>query len=387
MPTLSRIDAWLLLLPLERPYKLSFGPVAALNTVFVRITRTDGQTGWGEATLLHGYTDETIAGTWAKVRELLAAPPSADAADVAHAADTLERWLAPLDADHPFLTTAFRTAAEMAARHPLLNVASADGKPVRVPILGLLQGETPQRVAEEADALIAAGYTTLKVKVGFEPADDALMVAVAQQAVGGRALIRLDANQGYDAVAACDFIQRIDPSSIELFEQPCAAGDWDAHMAAARVAQERGLALMLDESIYSLREIEKAAELRAARYIKVKLMKFSGLDRLDAALARIRALGMTPVLGNGVANELSCWMEACIATRHIDNAGEMNGFLKPRERLFTHPLRFVRGAIELQPGELGQMDISQVERLALDHVAWWAGSKVASAAGPVATAS
>jgi len=131
------------------------------------------------------------------------------------------------------------------------------------------------------------------------------------------------------------------------------------------VARARGIPLMLDESIYSEREIERAAAGTAAEYIKVKLMKFSSLARLEAAIARIRALGMKPVLGNGVATDIGCWMEACVAARHIDTAGEMNGFLKPRERLLADPLPFRDGAIEIPAGWRPRVDTAALERLAL----------------------
>lgn len=369
MKPIATLDAWLLKLPLERPYRLSFGPVAELDTLLVRVTHPDGACGWGEATLLTGYTDETIAGTWDKtchILDSLQGPPSNGRAEGLPDL-RLEAMLDSLDASHPFLTTAFRTADEMASRSPLLEVFSTEGRPVRVPILGLLQGDTPERLSEEAEALLAAGYTTLKLKVGFDAVRDARTVAAAQRAVAGRALLRLDANQGYGAGAACDFVALIEPEGIELFEQPCAAGDWAAHMQVARVAAERGLPLMLDESIYSLREIEKAAAMGAATFIKVKLMKFNSLARLDAALSRIQALGLQAVLGNGVATELGCWMEACIAARRIGNAGEMNGFLKPRERLFTEPLALRDGAIELHAGYQPQIDTGRLARLALAH--------------------
>src|SRR5690606_19093169 len=155
-------------------------------------------------------------------------------------------------------------------------------------------GETPDRLAAEADALVARGYGTVKVKVGFDPAGDAAMVAAAQQAVGGRARIRIDANQGFTADEAIDFVSRLDPRDIELFEQPCGKDDWDAHMAVVPVARDRGIALMLDESIYTEREIDRAAELGAARFVKVKLMKLCSLERLEAAIARIRAWGLVP---------------------------------------------------------------------------------------------
>jgi len=352
----AAVEAWLLKVPLERPYKLSFGPVNEFDTVLVRVTRSDGTEGYGEATLLTGYTDETIGETWRRTRELIGA--MADPAFDAEAA------LSALDASHPFLTTALRSADEMAQGSPLLRLE----RPVRVPILGLLQGDSRERLEAETVSLLEAGYRTLKVKVGFDPARDAELVAHAQQAVAGRASLRLDANQGYTADQARDFLSRLRPDHIELFEQPCAAGDWDAHMRALPVARERGIPLMLDESIYTLREIEQAARLQAAAFVKVKLMKFNSVARLDAAIVRIRELGLRPVLGNGVANDLGCWMEACVAARRIDNAGEMNGFLKPRGRLLGEPLPFEDGAIVLRPGFVPRVDPAALDAFRLDHV-------------------
>jgi L-alanine-DL-glutamate epimerase-like enolase superfamily enzyme len=113
-------------------------------------------------------------------------------------------------------------------------------------------------------------------------------------------------------------------------------------------------------------DIERAAELRAARYIKLKLMKLATIDRLEAAIARTRALGMQPVLGNGVACDVGCWMEACVAARTIDNAGEMNGYLKARDRLFTQPLPFDGGDIVLEPGFAPRLDAQRLARHRVD---------------------
>ena len=213
-----------------------------------------------------------------------------------------------------------------------------------MPILGLLHATERGAVREELAALLEGGYRTIKVKVGFGVEDDIRNVRTIQGEAAGRAAIRLDANQGYSADEACRFLDALDPAGIELFEQPCAAGDWAAHAAAVRVAR---VPMMLDESIYGLADIERAASERQADYVKVKLMKFVSLDALVASIARIRALGMRPVLGNGVANDLGCWMEACVAAESIDNAGEMNGFLKPVGGLLAEPLRFADGQIEL----------------------------------------
>ncbi|HVO89400.1 MAG TPA: enolase C-terminal domain-like protein, partial [Casimicrobiaceae bacterium] len=178
-----------------------------------------------------------------------------------------------------------------------------------------------------------------------------------QRVVAGRAKIRLDANQGYTSEQGIAFVSAIGPEDIELFEQPCAAGDWDAHLAVARAAS---VPMMVDESIYDVSDIERAAELGAASYVKVKLMKFVTLARLAAAIERIKALGMRAVLGNGVACDLGCWMEGCVAARMIDNAGEMNGFLKARSGLLDTPLRFDNGAIVLSPRFAPRLDRERI---------------------------
>ena len=70
---LDHLTLYLLRVPLSVPYKLSFGPVEAFDTIIAEARAADGRTGLGEATLLTGYTDETVDGSWRLARELGAA--------------------------------------------------------------------------------------------------------------------------------------------------------------------------------------------------------------------------------------------------------------------------------------------------------------------------
>ncbi|MEP7062546.1 MAG: enolase C-terminal domain-like protein [Betaproteobacteria bacterium] len=355
---IDAIDLHLLEVPLTQPYRLAFGPVDHYDTIIVELAAADGRRGFGEATLLTGYTDETLAESWPLARELAASLTGLGDAAFAQRVDAIT-------ARAPFVATALRSALDMLQRHPLLDIDA----PLRVPILGLLQGDGEGALADAFARLHADGYRTVKVKVGFDVASDVAQVALIQRVVAGRAAIRVDANQGYDATAAAAFIAGVDPTGIELFEQPCAAGDWIAHRAAVAAAARTGLPLMLDESIYGLADIERAALEKACSHLKVKLMKFASLDALSAAIERIRALGMRPVLGNGVACDVSCWMEACVAARHIDNAGEMNGFLKSKRMLLHPPLRFEAGHIVLEPGAHPALDAGAIAHYAVAHAA------------------
>lgn len=266
-----------------------------------------------------------------------------------------KKIVAKSNQEAPFTATALTTAIEMLEGSPYLGT----DRLISVPLLALVYGWSADELAPEIDELIGTGYTTLKVKVGFDVDTDLEHVRLIQRLVAGRARLRIDANQGYDRDEACRFARSLDPKGIELLEQTCTAGDWDAALAVAEVAE---VPLMLDESIYDLSDVDKAAELGVASYIKFKLMKAGGLERLAQALAHIRRCGMEPVLGNGVACGVGCWMEACMVPSQITNAGEMNGFLKTSQRLLEHPLVVEQGAIRLDPDFVPKLDAAVIAR-------------------------
>jgi L-alanine-DL-glutamate epimerase-like enolase superfamily enzyme len=333
---LDRITVHRLRIPLTVPYRLAIATVEHYDTLVVECVARDGSAGIGEATVLTGYTDETIEESWAAAREMAQALVSLDGARA-------KLKLGELVDAMPFTATAFGTAIEMLEGSAMLRVERA----TPVPILGIVNATGAEGIGREVESLLEAGYRTLKVKVGMNLAKDIAHVATAQRLVRGRARIRIDANQGFSRDDGIAFVRALDPAGVELFEQPCAAGDWDAHLAVVR---EAGVPMMLDESIYGMADVERAAELKAARFVKLKLMKLGSMQALAAALERIRSLGMSPVLGNGVAADLGCWMEACVAARHIDNAGEMNGFLKVKARILSEDLEVRDAAIVLRPG-------------------------------------
>lgn len=353
---IRRIELRRLALPLTTPYHLSFGDVTAFDTVLVRLHDEQGRSGIGEATVLTGYTDETIDQTWADAQQLADAWCGLDGAAVLRHAQALGPRA-------PFLATAFASAAEM------LHGAAALAPPgdLSVPVLGAINDTEPEAMRMQIDALCARGFGTLKIKVGNAWRADAARVAAAREHVAGRARLRVDANQGFVPADARAFAHALGPEGIELFEQPCAAGDWAAHM---EVAVDCPLPLMLDESIYDEADIDRVAALRAARFVKVKLMKFVSLERLAAAIERIRAHGLEPVLGNGVASDIGCWMELCVAARHIRNAGEMNGWTRQRRSLLHEPLEIRDGRVRVPAGWSPRIDEAALDAgtLATNHV-------------------
>ena len=329
-------------LPLTTPYKLAFGDVRHFDTIVSVIEGENGSIGLGEATILTGYTDETIDDSWSLIGHLagqLIKKPS----------DEVSQLLIYHLKKSPFTVTSLLTAIDM-ARDPKLFLVD---KNVAIPILGILNGHSKNELAFEVDSLLEKGFKTFKVKVGFDVHTDIEKVKNVQEIVRGRALIRIDGNQGYKQNEAIEFVSQLSPEGIELFEQPCIAGDWES---ALNVSKHSLVPMMLDESIYDVTDIDKAANIHCAKYIKVKLMKFGSSVNLIKAIQRIKEYDMIPVLGNGVAADIGCWMEALVANNHIKNAGEMNGFLKPTKSILENPLKFSNGTIQLEKNYIPVLD-------------------------------
>ncbi|MNC85238.1 Muconate cycloisomerase 1 [compost metagenome] len=184
-------------------------------------------------------------------------------------------------------------------------------------------------------------------------ADDLARVRAVQEAVAGRGVITMDANRGYDEREGLAFAAGLDPAGIALFEQPCEADEWDANAAVARACP---VPLMLDESIRSGPDIDRASRMENVKLVKLKLKRVGGVDRAISTMARARSAGLDICLGDGVATELMCWVEACVSRGFLNRAGDMNGFLKPRVRLLANPLPFRDGGIVLEAGYWPEID-------------------------------
>ena len=92
-----------------------------------------------------------------------------------------------------------------------------------------------------------------------------------------RALLRLDANQGWTAKQAVYALQTLEDAGVklELVEQPVKARD----LAGMRYVTERvHTPVMADESVFGPMEVIELIRLRAADIINIKLMKTGGIS-------------------------------------------------------------------------------------------------------------
>ncbi len=346
---IASIELRRLELPLVTPYWSMISTLYNFDPIVVEVRTRDGAVGIGECVIVPGYTHELPETSWAFCAE------QASCLIGKSLPEAIEQ-LRPYNHVYSHAVSSMTAAFEMAGHHPVLQPVQEER---RVPLLAPLHSKDLAKLPNEIESRLAEGYRVLKVKVGQDARSDLERVACIQDVVASRAQIRLDANQGFSSDAACQFASGLDARDIELLEQPCAADDWDA---ALRVKEASTVPMMLDESIFGEADIERAARSNVADYIKLKLVKMSGLDALTSGLNCIRQNKMRAVLGNGVATEINNWMEACISAGTLTSAGEMNGFLKSDVRLFRNPLNFEDGCIVLPPGYVPEIDREALER-------------------------
>ncbi len=343
-------------LPLARPYHLSLVTLNEFDSVLIRI-RADGIEGSGEITNVPGYFHQTPEDVWDLIEKW--APGM-----IGQSPELLLREISKTERPLSFAITPLLTALE-----ELVNrLNGGNDKSIRIPILGVVQGETIKDLVTDAERLQEQGFATLKFKVGFDVDQDLERLKALQMVLRPGVQVRVDANQGYDYGQAARFLNELDPGGIELLEQPLAPDAWEE---MSRLSRIRSVPLMLDEAISSEADLDRAIENECAQAVKFKLMKCGSRAELARLINKAQNAEFKVIVGNGVALDIGCRHEALVLheTGLIREAGEMNGFLKCKEHLLEPELKMVDGDL-IVPGGTPTVRWDVVSRFAVENKIW-----------------
>lgn len=353
---INGVMAFIIRLPLIRPYHLSLGSLEAFDTILVRV-QADGQEGFGEATDCPGYYVQGLEDAWRFVRALAPGLPGQD--PVRALRRMFDEKLSSSFAATPLLTALEGLISPFERQYP---------GPARIPLLGIVQGETRAEIVAEIQEILENGYQTLKLKVGFSVIEDLERVRLVQSQLKPGIRVRIDANQGYDFAQARRFLEGLEPEGIELLEQPLKPGQWDD---MTRLAAMTPVPLMLDEAIVEEEDLDRTIEKGCAKAVKLKLMKCGSFAHLERLIEKASEAGLKVILGNGVATDVGCLHEAQVAAGLGLNvhAGEMNGFLKCTEQLL-HPVLQVENGVLKLPNERPRVLWERASQFAVEKVCW-----------------
>jgi len=305
--------------PLHTPFVTALRRTTTTDTVVVRVTDTDGTTGWGEAPQVWQVTGESLASAIACVEEMLApVVVGRDVDDWADVLDAVQRAVARNFGAKAAVDTAVRDLVARRAGLTLpafLGGTAVDACPSVLRTDVTLSAGAADDLETAALARVADGFSTLKMKVGTDAATDVARVRAVREAVGPDVTIRLDANQGWTPDEAVVVIRALEDADlgVELVEQPVRGEDVEG---LARVRAQVGLPVMADEALYSLVDLDRIIRLGAADLVNVKLAKCGSLGIALEQLRRAADAGLGTMVGSMMETAIGVGAVAAVAAAH-----------------------------------------------------------------------
>jgi len=276
---ITKLSVYCYSAPLKVPFVTSLRRVDSLEGIIVKIDTSDGLYGLGEGAPTAAITGDSEASIVYALKEIIA--PRIVGMDLGcfdSLMDAISTSMVHNSTPKAMADIALHDLRAKALGLPLYKLLGGAKETLETDITISL-GEVGQMAADAARA-VAEGYRALKVKVGAgSPEADALR-AREVRAAASDAEIRIDANQAWtpkEAVAAIGLMEDAGVGA-SLVEQPVAAGDFEG----LRFVRDRiATPVLADESAFSVADVVKILEGRAADMINIKLLKCGGIHEAE----------------------------------------------------------------------------------------------------------
>ncbi|MCA0988241.1 dipeptide epimerase [Guptibacillus algicola] len=299
---INDIETFIVNAPLKKPFKTALRTVTNAESVIVNITAGD-QIGWGEAPPTLAITGESIESVKAAITNAIAPKLiGLDLSSSGYIFDVLHTSLVG--------NTSAKAAVDMAIYDLLAKKSD-------MPLYQFLGGyrdqletdytvsvNSPEEMGDDAVQYIDEGFSILKVKVGKDTIHrDIERIITVQNRTNNKAIIRLDANQGWTAKEAIYAIRKMEEEGLQLdlVEQPVHASDIEG---LKRVTDSVSTPIMADESVFSPHDALKVIMSRAADLINIKLMKAGGIHQALKINAIAESAGIECMVGSMIESKV-----------------------------------------------------------------------------------
>jgi L-rhamnonate dehydratase len=290
---IKAVHHWLVRMPFNEDILWASGRRTGATRLIVRIVLDDGTEGWGETICLI----ETVRAVFDAIVAKLA---------VGYDVSQVERF------GRHVLGAGYyhhKRAAVMAAAAMEMAMWDALGKKAGLPLHALWGGQWRDRVAASAylflpdpDACAAKagwfldqGYSTFKVKIGFDERSDVVLLETVRKRIGDLPL-RADVNGAWYLPTAKRQLARMAGLDLAYVEQPLPLDDLPNH-AALRVGQPVPIAL--DESAYTLEDVAAIIRADAADVVLLDPHEAGGLWQTIKSAALCEASNIPVTLHSG----------------------------------------------------------------------------------------
>lgn len=342
-------------IPISVPYNIDFdiagGGMATADHVLVRLHTDVGVVGIGEASPSPFFAAETMGGVVIAVEDHIG--PAIEGKDPANLTE-IHAAMEVAIKGNPFAKTAVDIAC-----------FDATGRHLGVPVSTLLGGRVRDRIQvgqsigikDVEDAVADAemyvdewGFSSIKVKVGKDPEADIERTKAIADAVGDRASIRIDANQGYRADEAIGVFTELEREcDLLLVEQPVSRHDL---AGMARVSDALTTPVLADETVFSPHDATDVVRHEAADIINIKIMKAGGLYRsrqiADIAAGAEMPLAIGSMVEMGVGTAAGAHFAA--TQPHAEYPSDVKGPSLHEASILDEPVRIEDGFTHVPKG-------------------------------------
>ena len=351
------VKTYVLSTPLEEPFCFSMGWVRQRGTMIVEVVTDEGVSGWGEA-LCHGLQPPEIARTIVEVA-LKPIVLGQDPFDV----DVL--WERMYNLTRPF---GQKGAVPNAISAVDIAIWDCLGRALGQPVHKLLGGayrikvqpyatgfyrvdhrEYPADAVAEAKRHVAAGFSAMKLKIGFGVEEDIAYIRAVREGVGPGPKLMIDANHAYNVASARRILKAIEPYDIHWFEEPISPEDIDGYRELKNLTN---VYIAAGENEFTKFGFREWVSRRAVDILQPDLCSAGGFTecRKISALAQAWHMSLVPhVWASGIGLAASLQFLATVPPAPLA--------LKPIEPMLeydqsSHPFRqdLIFGALAMEEG-------------------------------------
>ena len=296
---ITAVEHVLVRVPFTESIVWGSGRRSGTTRLICKITTANGVVGWGETLCL-------IAPVEAVFREVVAKlAVGMSVADV----ERLHKHVLGAGYYH------HKRAAVMAIAALEMAMWDAFGKITGMPLWALWGGAWRDKIQAAAylfhndckalrDKMgwfLDQGYTTFKVKIGFDPDSDIQLAETARSVIGQSAL-RLDVNGAWTPGTAKRQINKLQAFDPAYIEQPLELDDLSGHVL---LRSQSSIPIALDESAYTLADVGNIIRAGAADVVLLDPHQAGGLWQVIKQAGICEAVGIPVSLHSGAELALS----------------------------------------------------------------------------------
>jgi L-Ala-D/L-Glu epimerase len=305
---ITTIDLFKADIPLKEPFRIAVMEMRSAMNVFVRINTDAGIVGWGEASAFWKLCGETQAIDLAAGVDFAKIIKDKDPLAIEDRMSEINAFLKNNSQIRAAFDMALYDILGKAAGLPVYRLLGGSNRSLQT-CLTLGIGEAKEMAAKAASAA-AKGFRIIKIKLGTNAKDDIARVQAIRSAIGADAMIRVDANQGWDVPTALTVLNAIHGPNVEYCEQP--APHWN--LAALKAIHARSpVAIVADEAVFDHHDAFRVLSEDAADYVNIKLSKSGGIRTGQKAAAVVDAAGKSCMIGCMMESRLGLTAAAHLA--------------------------------------------------------------------------